>query len=483
MKRFCIAVSAALLTVAWAIPAVAQPVDTSKVLSDLSEKAKTGLAILTYSVQLDSKDPNSKVTGPPGMAVCIDPKGIFLTQTIDARFGADALKDFKLIFPGVANKEIDAKLVGVDMQTGIGFVQAMQPMSFSDLKFATKANVAVGQPVFSVGLFGGAGNTPYVGMGYVSATISIPDHLVYVTGGSLTTPGSPVLSADGKVIGIVGRQLNLSSVSLNTPEGKVAQVPVQNAFESSFFVPVDEFAHVLKSIPSDGQIRRPPWIGVNRFDAVVGETAGLMGLDANNAAVMALEVILGEPADKVGVKERDVITAINGAKIEKLANENLTIANFVNKLRRLSSGEKVKLTVFRDRQFKDYEVTASPMPITPGEAKASISRILGLAVREKTQLDFQLDKGPTGSVQGLIVVDLQKDGPAEAAGLQRGGIITMVDDKAVSTADAFKTILDDHVKNNRMASVRVAYQGPNQSLPILVMVKIPPPTTATAPAK
>jgi S1-C subfamily serine protease len=83
----------------------------------------------------------------------------------------------------------------------------------------------------------------------------------------------------------------------------------------------------------------------------------------------------------------------------------------------------------------------------------------------------------------LIVVDLQKDGPAEAAGLQRGGVITMVDDKAVSTADAFKTVLDEHVKNNRMAPVRVAYQGPNQSLPILVMVKIPPPTTATAPAK
>lgn len=458
MKRW-LALGLILLVCA---PMVAQA-DTSKFLADMAAKNAGALAVVQYTVEIETG--NRSVMG---QAICISndkEMGVFLTTAIDSRMRVESLKDFQIIAPGVDGKKFKAKLLGVDPWTGMGFIQCTEKNTWQVVTFSRTSKLALGQEVGSIGLMMGDPSFPvYVGDAYISCMIREPGDLVYVTGGRLTGICSPVLATDGRVVGIVGNQPFLG-YQVPGQQGTM-NMQMRSQQESAFFTPVEEFVQVLESIPSDGKIARLPWLGINKFEAVGPDLADILKL--TQPAVKIDEVIPDQPGAKAGLANRDIIIEVDGKPLEKLATPELTVRNFVRKIMRMRAGEALKLKVLSGQKTKDVTVTLADMPTRPDEAKQYFNKGLGLLVREKVMLDDFLDKGDSTKAPGLIVLGMVKASASAVAGLNGGDVITNVNNQPVKTCDTFKTIVEKSLAASPTAPISFLVRRGEQAQVITV---------------
>jgi len=460
MKRytaFCAVLLLALTTMAQA--------QTSKLLGDMVSKASGSLVVVRYTVELET----GNRTGV-GQAVCISSKdkdGVFLTTSLDPRMRVEELKDFELVLPGNEGKTLKAKLLGIDPWTGLGFVQCLEKRDWQVVQFSSSSQVKLGDEVTSIGLMMSDPSWPvYVGSAYVSSKLRVPNDLVFVNGGRLTGSCSPVFNANGQAIGIIGRQLPLGYTA--PTERGMAPLQLVDEQQAAFFTPVEEFVHILKSIPSDGKVARLPWLGINKFETVNPDLYKMLKLD--KPGVKIDEVIPSQPAAKAGLADFNVIVEMDGKPVEKLATPDLTVKNFVRQLMRMRVGTVVKLKVLgvSGEPSKEVNVTLEEMPIRPNEAKQYLNKSIGLLIREKVPLDIFLDKTGSSTVSGLIVVGMVKDSPVVTAGLQGGDVITNVNNQPVKTVDSFKEIVEKSLISNPTEPIQMLIRRGEQGQGITV---------------
>jgi serine protease Do len=466
MKRFCVSVLAMVACLA----SVAKADEADKFLASISAASQNALAFMSCTLEDETSGGKMPLAG---QAICINAEqGLFMTLALDARLKPEMLKEFILVPPGQFDKKVKAELVGIDPETGIGFVRATEKYDWKAVSFVSEAKINPGQKVASVGLLAGdAGNVPYLGLAYVSTLLRVPERLYYVTGGKLTAVGSPVFTEDGKAVGIIARQLPLG-YSMATRQGPTG-IELVGRQETSFFLPVEEFAHVLKNIPTPGKPKRLGWIGVLRFDPV---TPG----DYPKTALRADQIIPEMPADKAGLKARDVVVGIDGKDIEKLATPELTVSNFVRQLLRYPVDGTVKLTIMRGTETtpKEIAIKVGELPKRPDEAPRTIDPYkLGVLVREKVDLDQYLDPNPTRDVQGVIVLAVAPDRSAQKAGLQAGDVIQSVDAEKVKTVASLKAALEK-AGWNKSVTLMIA-RGDKSNVAVTVQI---PTQASTQPA-
>ena len=470
MKRTWILVAVLIA----ALPATAGA-DTSKDLAAIAAKTKDSLAMVSCTIE--SVVPGKEGT-IRGLGICVNAQsGLFMTLALDATTQTKRLKDFELLLPGPTGKSLKAKLLGIDPTTGITFVQATEPHPWTVVQFAPSAALSLGQEVVSVGLMGGdGGRTQYLGVGYISAIFRVPGELVYVTGGKLTAQGSPVFLADGRAIGIVGRQQLPMTCQMITSRGS-ANVRLVGLQETGFFIPVGEFEHVLRAPPTAGAAKRLPWIGVVGFTPVDDELKELLKL--TKPGVTVGKVVEGHPADRAGLKSRDVIVAMDGKGLEKLATPALVATDFFRDLMRKAPGKSVTLTVLRAGKEQQITITLAPMPKQPYEADFYVQRRLGFIAREKVEMDKYTDPNVTAKVDGVVVTVVGQRTAAAAGGLRGGDLVTTVSDQKVTSLTAFKQIVDGAVANKPNQALNLLIQRGSETQAISIQVPPPPPAGRT----
>ncbi len=146
--------------------------------------------------------------------------------------------------------------------------------------------------------------------------------------------GGPLVNVNGEVIG------------LNTA--------VADAQNIGFAIPINDIKGLIESVEKNGKLERP-YLGV-RYISLNDDYAYLYNLDVKRGAYIApsqgngSSIVANSPASKAGLKEKDVITAINDTKIDEKNS-------FVSVLGQFKVGDKVKLRVIRDG--KEITVTAT----------------------------------------------------------------------------------------------------------------------------
>lgn len=419
---------------------IARAGETSKLMTDVAAKAGRSVALLSYMVEVDGAQ---KPMPGGGQAICIDGSGIFMTASLDPQTPKEMYRDITLTLPGADAKTVKAKLLGIDMSTGMGFVQPEEKIDVQAVEFVDEP-LHVGDPVVSVGILPRDGNrTVYYGVAYVSAILRVPGPMAFVVGGRLTGVCSPVFNAEGKAVGMVGRQLPIMySTSIQNQPLRLAMTADE---ETNFFVPSSEFLKSLQKdrLPRDGEIRRLPWIGAT-FTAVNPENAKLRGVEL--PAVMATQVIKNQPAEAAGMKESDIVVAIDGKPLEKMANADYVDQNFMRELLSHQVGEKLRLTVVSGNERKDLTITVSAMPTLPTEAKRYYDPAAGLMVRDQVDLDHYLGQGAIATEVGLVVLGVAQNGPAQAEGIQANDLLTHFDGQPVKTVDAYKVFAEAAAK-------------------------------------
>jgi S1-C subfamily serine protease len=148
--------------------------------------------------------------------------------------------------------------------------------------------------------------------------------------------GGALADRDGEIIGI-----------------NVAYLPPAEtgAVNLGFAVPSDTAVSVADQLIEDGEVTTP-YLGVLTTE-LSPEDAGRFDLPIDSGALVE-RVVPGSAAWRAGVRKGDIITALGDARI-------VGYGDLLGALRDHEPGERVTLTVFRNGEEKNLEVTLGQM--------------------------------------------------------------------------------------------------------------------------
>jgi len=332
------------------------------------------------------------------------------------------------------DKTFDAKVVGADKPSDLAVLKIdAQNMPF--LTLGDSDSVRVGDIVLAIGNPLGIGQT--VTAGIISAKgrrtglsdgTSFEDFLQTDAPINRGNSGGALVNLSGELIGINSQILSPGG----TNGGNIG---------IGFSIPSNMARNVMEQLLKDGKVHRG-MLGIY-IQNITDDTAKADGLQ-NTQGVLVSDVAPGSAAEKAGIKRYDIITAVNGEKIE---DSNV----FRNKVAGTPPGTQIKLTLVRDG--KEQEVTATLEEFSDKAAQSGPdgqddnqgapekeSGKLGLSLQPITpQVARQLK---LSSDNGLVITDIDPVGPAAEAGLARGDVIMEINKQPVSSVEDVKAALD-----------------------------------------
>lgn len=153
------------------------------------------------------------------------------------------------------------------------------------------------------------------------------------------------------------------------------------------------------------------------------------------------EVSADGAAEEAGLKRGDVITEVDGVKVEKFGNLQEVMASH-------RPGDKVRVTYVRNKKTHTATLTLRNVQGTTSKVETVDTESMGAALRPLTDAE----KSELGLRHGIIVSSI-KAGKLQEAGLSKGIIITQVNDKVINTVEDF----EEAVKAANMSSDRVLW--------------------------
>jgi S1-C subfamily serine protease len=198
-----------------------------------------------------------------------------------------------------------------------------------------------------------------------------------------------------------------------------------------FAIPSNMAKTVMDQLVKSGKVRRGQLgITVRRVDSDMASSLGM----SETKGVIINSVRPGSAAEKAGLHQGDVITAIDGATV----NDSNA---FRNKVASNAPGAQVTLTILRDNREQKISATLGEFSPEAAESEqqgkeggpAEGSGKLGVSVEPLTpDIASQLNLRP--GTQGVVVDSVDPAGPAAEAGIQRGDVIQEVNRQVVRSA-------------------------------------------------
>ncbi|MET3912468.1 serine protease Do [Bradyrhizobium sp. S3.3.6] len=306
-----------------------------------------------------------------------------------------------------------AKVVGTDPKTDLALIKVEGKKDFPFVKFSDQ-KPRIGDWVVAVGNPFGLGGT--VTAGIVSASGRDIGNGPYDDFIQIDAPinkgnsGGPAFDMNGNVIGV--------NTAIFSPSGGSVGI--------GFDIPSSTAKLVVAQLKDKGAVTRG-WLGV-QVQPVTAEIADSLGLKAARGAIVDNPQD-GSPAAKAGIEAGDVITAVNGTAIKDSRDLARTIAT-------LAPGTSVKLDVVHKGDTKTVTLALGELP-TERQAQGSGNTDDGKTQQAPGTPRLGLSLAPAGDVQGagqkgVVVTEVDPQGPAAQRGIQTGDVILNVGGKAVA---------------------------------------------------
>ncbi|QIB35116.1 Do family serine endopeptidase [Ancylobacter pratisalsi] len=325
-------------------------------------------------------------------------------------------------------KSYTAKVIGTDPRTDVALLKVDGRTDFPWVKLAEKAP-RVGDWVVAVGNPFGLGGT--VTAGIVSArgrdigSGPYDDFLQIDAPINRGNSGGPTFSLDGDVIG-----MNTAIVS---PSGGNVGI--------AFAIPSETVSQVVDALKNGGQVARG-YVGV-QIQPVSDEVAEAMDLKDAQGALIA-QVQPGTPGEKAGLKPGDIVTAIDGQNIKDSREMSREVASH-------KPGSTIKLSVLRDGKPITVSVTLEQLPEQVASADGQDAE-QGTNDLPRLGLSLAPAKGVAGAgEQGVVITEVDPNGPAAERGLKAGDVILDVAGKPVMNPSDVRDGLAAASKENRKA--------------------------------
>lgn len=251
-------------------------------------------------------------------------------------------------------KALPATLVGTNPADDVALLRITNGANMPIVTFGNSNALQVGDAVVAIGnALGLAAGTPTVTSGIVSAlgrtvtasTSSSTEtvHNMIQTDAAINpgNSGGPLLDAQGDVIGMD------TAVAGTLPDGTSAQ-------NIGFAIPVSTITSLLTSLKAGSSVvSHGAFIGVE-ISSMTSALQSEYGFTVNQGAVV-MSVIAGTGAANAGLRQGDVITAINGHVI----TGNQDVSTIISGLK---PGDVVKVTFVRGSAELHASVTLGAVP-------------------------------------------------------------------------------------------------------------------------
>ena len=303
--------------------------------------SKVGPSVVQVNVRAVQQTPLGTQRGEGlGSGVIYRPDGYIVTNN---HVVEDATKINVAFADGTTE---DASVVGTDPNTEIAVIKVdrddLPAATFdeSDTPVVGQLAVAIGSPsgfesTVTSGVVSGVGREfpPELTSGSTAAERSALTNLIQTD--AAVSPGSSggaLADRDGRVIGI-----------------NVAYLPPAQtgAVNLGFAIPSDTAVSVADQLIEKGEVTTP-YLGVFTTD-LSSEDAGRFDLPVDSGALVE-KVVAGSAAEQAGVRKGDIITALGDAEV-------MSYGDLLGALRDHEPGDTVTLTVFRNGDEKQLEVT------------------------------------------------------------------------------------------------------------------------------
>jgi serine protease Do len=346
-----------------------------------------------------------------GSGFIIDKDGYIVTNN-HVIAGADKIR-VKLN----SGKEFDAKIIGRDPSTDIALIKIKADPNYSVVALGDSDALKVGEWVVAIGSPFGLEHT--VTAGIVSAkgrVIGSGPYDDFIQTDASINPGNsggPLINMNGDVVGI-----NTAIIAGGQGIG--------------FAVPVNMAKGVIQQLKTEGEVSRG-WLGVGIQD-INDKMAEYYGLKEKQG-VLVTEVYPGDPADKAGIRPKDIIFEVNGEKIETTREITRVIADF-------HAGDTVKIKAFRDGKEKTFQVKIAKKEeenIVSRTAPQKENEVFGIRVSSITpDIARRLNIHET---KGVVVTNVMSGSQGEDKGVSIGDIIKEIDHHPIKTVEDYNTMI------------------------------------------
>jgi Do/DeqQ family serine protease len=351
-----------------------------------------------------------------GSGVIVSPDGYILTNfhVID---GAQQIKvDLN------DNRTVDAKVVGTDAPSDLAVLK-VNASSLPVLSLGNSDGVRVGDVVLAVGNPLGVGQT--VTMGIISAkgrqtglsNGSFEDFLQTDAPINQGNSGGALVNTNGELVGINSQILSGTGGSIGI----------------GFAIPSNMAKTVMDQLIHSGKVRRGQ-LGIV-VQKVSSDIASSLGMKETGGVIVS-QVQPGSAADRAGIKQGDVITTLNSLTV----NDPNT---FRNAVAGTQPGSPVTLNIVRNGNSQQIKATLGEFTPDKGDAededasnpkdKTGSTGRLGIGVQPVTPETIRQLQLPAGTT-GLLVGQVDPNGPASDAGIQEGDIIVQVNQQPIRSA-------------------------------------------------
>jgi len=383
---------------------------------------------------LENGQPAPRRVTSLGSGFVLDPSGIIVTNNHVIE-GADAVT---VIFND--GTSLPAQVIGRDDKTDVALLRVHPKAPLAAAHFGDSDKARVGDWVMAIGNPFGLGGT--VTAGIVSARnrdINAGPYDDFIqTDASINrgNSGGPLFNMDGEVIGV--------NSAIYSPTGGSVGI--------GFAIPANEAKAVIAQLRQFGSARRG-WLGV-RIQGVSDEIAESLGLPSARGALVA-GVTEGGPAAKAGIQNGDLILLYDGKPVP----DSRTLPRMVAEtpigktvaIQVLRKGQRLNLTANVARLADDTPparaTNALPNPRGGAPAKQLVSR-LGVSLSLLTaelRTRYRIGAG----VQGVVITEVDPDGPAAEKNIIPGDVIVEVAQQKVTTPAQADALLNAQVRAHK----------------------------------
>ena len=361
-----------------------------------------------------------------GSGVIISPEGYILTNehvVHDAKSIQVTLSD---------DSKLPGKVIGKDERTDVAVIQVKIPKEHIYARLGDSEKINVGEWVIAVGSPFGLEQTVTAGVISAKRQSLIIEGKHYnnliQTDAAINrgNSGGPLFNIYGEVIGI--------NTAIYAPTGVFSGV--------GFAIAINNAKEILNSLIRSGKVVRG-WLGIEirPVDKAIAKQFGLR--DASGALVN--NVFDSSPAKQAGLKRGDVITAVNGKKVNTPDDLQATVGNIL-------PGKQMVLQISRGGSDLEIRVTAAETPTEEKMAELQSAPPAGkpgpgvewegMKVTTLTpELAQRFDIAP--EEKGCVVTNINDGSVAEDIGMMEGDLIRAVNKTPTPTVKEFSAAVNN----------------------------------------
>lgn len=311
-------------------------------VADVASKVAPAVVSIVSEVRTSNMFGQSQTSNASGTGMIVTADGYIITN----KHVIDGVSNLKVVLDdGKIYDQVE--VVGTDPLNDVAFLKIKNASNLPTVTLGDSKTIHAGQQVIAIGnalgqfqntvtsgIISGTGRSIVASGSDSSSSESLTDMIQTDAAINTGNSGGPLVNAAGEVIGI------------NTATSV-------DADGIGFAIPISSVKGMLKNIIEHNSTDRA-YLGVY-YMAITPEIAASYNLPVTSGAYVYAPslysaVVKDSPASAAGIKDKDIITKINGLEVGKIGSVASLIGEY-------SPGDKVKVTILRDGKEQTLDLT------------------------------------------------------------------------------------------------------------------------------